>query len=141
MAPDLVYQGPKAIIQFKMKEYHRSGMIYQIIYYSTRLLAALAAGLLPFLVGKPENVLWSQTLSIVIVIVTVVDSVFNPREKWIMYSNASDALSEATLKQDPDYIANQEAIKKILDTESAKLNHTVTLEEVVDKVGDKLKDK
>jgi hypothetical protein len=119
------------LIRQKHKEYLRGSHIHQFLYYFVRLVASLSAGLLPFVVASSPAT--ATGLSIAIVITTVVDMVFNPKDKWQLYSRASDLLAVEQLKQQGDYTKYKEMISILVNTELAKLEHLVDFDELIKK--------
>ena len=107
------------LINDKHKEYVTKAIFYSALYYTTRVVAGLSAALLPFIVGHSQ--LWATILAIVVAVVTVFDSVFAPKDRWALYSKATDLLALATIRAQGTYDKNKDAIDTILQTESANL--------------------
>lgn len=70
---------PEDRIRKKHGNHYRAARIYKGLYYGTRLVGGLCAGILPFVVYSIPGV--ATGLSVAIVVVTVLDMVFNPQEK------------------------------------------------------------
>lgn len=127
------------MVEEKHQEYLVKAKRYALAYYVTRLSAGLSAGLLPFTlqyVGPTGSLLQRlpMALSIVIVVATVFDLVFGPKEKWILYSKATDLLAIAVLKAMGQYERYAESLDLILTTESAALQNIMNLNELVAKI-------
>lgn len=123
------------IAREKNREYEVRAKIYNWFYYIIRLVAGLSAGLLPFFLDRP-NV--STALSVVIVVATLLDFVFSPKEKQLLYSEATDLL--ATIRanvSEPDPNKRwQQAFEVVLKTEAALRNMSRALNDVLTKMKD-----
>lgn len=111
--------GPERLVGLKHDEYFRSAKRYQTVYYMTRICAGLSAGILPFLVRSSPNA--AIFFSVLIVVATVADSVFAPKDLWSLYSKATDLLATAQLKRSGRYEKWEADLKIIEETESAAL--------------------
>ena len=118
----------EAIVLRKIKEYSQSGRIYQRVYYATRLSVGLCSGALPFVVSN--NPMIATVLSAIIVVGTVIDTIFNPREKWALYSKAEDLLTVEKLKLDGQYDKYKEALDLLVLTEEGLLKNLVSIQKV-----------
>jgi hypothetical protein len=129
------------VIAKKHQQYYSSGQRYKILYYATRLMAGLCAGILPFVVSTRPGL--ATGLSIAIVVVTVFDTVFNPKEKWKTLSRATDLLYVADLKRQGKYKEFEEALTVILSTEEQQMLQLLGLDEVIKKAKEsaEIKDK
>lgn len=67
--------------------------------------------------------------------VTVLDTVPSPKDRWALFSRASDILALAQIKSKGDYEQHKEAIDAILSTENAALLQVIGLQELLDRVG------
>lgn len=83
------------IASSKLRTYLKLSRRYRLIYFATRLLAGLAAGSLPFVVGHPTA---ATSCAVVVMVATVVDLVVNPGRHWGLYSRATDSLTMAATK-------------------------------------------
>lgn len=119
----------KRIIQHKHDEYTGATKRYRALYYVFRVIAGLSAGLLPFVIASHPNV--ATGLSIMIVIITAMDLVFNPKDKWQLYSRATDLLAVETLKREGSYAEYRSLIDIILKTETAALERLVSVDELI----------
>ena len=129
--PLRLLERPEDRIRQKHQEYYKAGKRYQFLYYFTRLLGGLCAGILPFVVHSAPAV--ATGLSVVIVVVTVFDTVFNPKERWKTNSRASDLLFVAQLKKQGRYEELKEALTIILSTEQQQMLQLLGLDEVIHK--------
>lgn len=120
------------LIRQKQKEYLRGAHIHRFLYYFVRLVASLSAGLLPFVVASSPAI--ATALSIAIVVATVVDMVFNPKDRWQLYSRATDLLTVEQLKRQGDYPKYEALIAILVSAESAKLERLVDIDELIKKV-------
>ncbi|MDA8100934.1 MAG: DUF4231 domain-containing protein [Nitrospiraceae bacterium] len=117
------------IVQQKYRQYLKNSRMYKKLYYSTRLLAALSAGLLPFVVTTKPSL--ATALSIVIVLCAVTDTVFDPRSKWRLYSKATDLLAVEMIKSRGEYEKYQRNLEILLATEGKELAGLKGLEEIL----------
>jgi hypothetical protein len=123
------------LIRDKHREYYRNSSTYRIMYYATRFLAGLSAGVLPFLVWSRP--LAATILSGIIVVCFVGDAVFDPRSKWKLYSSATDLLTIAELKANGQYEKSKEMLDIIVATECDALAHLKGLDEVLSAIEQK----
>src|SRR3712207_5228758 len=80
----------------KYREYARGATIHRVLYYALRLTAGLSAAVLPFVVSSYAGL--ATGLSVSIIIATTLDTVFNPKDHWALYSKATDLMTIAFLK-------------------------------------------
>lgn len=125
-----------ALVEAKHVEYVEKARRYSLFYYVTRLVAGLSAGILPFTVGRIEWQAWSIGLSVAIVIITVFDLVFTPKDRWVLFSKATDLLTIAKVKAlgEVEYAKYSVALDTLLNTESANLAQVINLNDLVSKI-------
>ena len=128
IAPD---ENPKDRIWKKHYEYYAAAKRYRLLYYTTRLVAGLCAGILPFVISPAPAV--AISLSIAIVVATLIDNVFVPRERWRSLSRATDLLYVAYLKKQGKYEEFAESLKIILTTEDQQMLELLGLDDVIRK--------
>jgi hypothetical protein len=124
-------EDPKDRIQKKHNEYYAAARRYQLLYYTTRLVAGLCAGILPFVISTAPAV--AISLSIAIVVATVIDTIFGPRERWRSLSRATDLLYVTDLKKQGKYEEFAESLKIILTTEDQQMLELLGLNDVIRK--------
>ena len=120
------------LVEKKHSEYLKKAKLFSISYYAIRLMAGLSAALLPFTIRT--SVLWSTIFSVVTVMVTVLDLVFAPKDRWVLYSKATDLLAVAKIKARGDYEEHKEALEIITQTETANLQQLINLDDLVSKI-------
>jgi hypothetical protein len=120
------------LIDAKHSEYGRKATRYCVLYYVVRLSAGLSAALLPFVVS--QSPILATNLSIVVVIATVMDFVFNPKDKWKLFSRATDLIMLGRLRLSGEYEANKELLNVLAATENANLEQLVNLDDLLEKV-------
>jgi uncharacterized protein DUF4231 len=125
----------RSIIDAKQREYTRNSRRHRRLYYSTRLMAGLAAALLPFVVGQHPTA--ATVLSVIVAVTVVLDVTLDPKGRWQLYSKASDLLAIARLKASGDYDRYKDELEILLATETQKLERLVDLESVLKKVSGK----
>lgn len=120
------------LISEKYKEYRRGSQKYRILYYLLRSIAGLSAALLPFVVSNNTTI--ATGLSLAIVITTVIDLIFNPKDQWQLNSEATDNLTVEKLKKDGKYEEYQKLIDILVKTESAKLQRLIGQKALLDEI-------
>ena len=120
----------ETLIALKHREYARKATLFKWLYYFTRLVTGLAAGVLPFFIRDDPK--WATGLSVTIVIITVFDTVLSPKDKWALYSKACDYLTVGRLKVSGEYEKYKELIDILFQTESKALAQLVSLNEVIE---------
>jgi hypothetical protein len=121
---------PERLVVAKHNEYFRAAKRYRRLYYATRLCAGLSAGFLPFVVrSSPDTAIF---LSILVVTATVIDSVFAPKDRWALYSKATDLLAVAQLKASGQHEKWEAALKAIEQTEAAALKQLGGIRDLID---------
>jgi len=115
------------LIEQKHSEYARAAKLYRILYYVTRSIAGLGAGLLPFVVSKSTG--FATGISAAIVVVTIVDMVFGPKERWMLFSKAADLLTIERLRISGEYDKWKRLLDLLIVTENAKLERLIDLED------------
>lgn len=118
------------LIEAKHEDYTKACIRYRSLYYITRLCAGLSAGILPFVVHSRPNI--AIALSIAVVAATVLDSVFNPKDKWKTFSRATDLLAIARLKAAGEYDQYANQLSILSATENAHLQQLVNLDEMLE---------
>ena len=125
-------KGAKSLIEQKISEYLFSARLYRFVYYASRILTALASGLIPFVINSDPKI--ATALALTIVLCVAVDTVFDPKSNWRIHSKASDMLAIANLKAKGEYEKYKEQIEILRDVEDRKLEKLVDLDEVKEKV-------
>ena len=127
------------MVEEKHQEYLAKAKRYASLYYATRLAAGISAGLLPFALQYNDSIslILRQlpvALSVIVVLATAFDSVFNPKDKWVLFSKATDLLAIAKIKAMGQYEQYAETLNLILTTESAALQQVMNLNDLVNKI-------
>jgi hypothetical protein len=117
------------LIEQKHAEYTRQTRWYRLLYFTTRLLTALCAVLLPFLITASPRI--ATVLSITVAVCIAIDVVFSPKDLWSTYSKATDLLTIARLKQRGEYDEYKDALNVLLDTEAARMQRVKDMSEVL----------
>ncbi len=117
------------LIKDKHLEYNRKAGRYACLYYFTRLTAGLSAGVLPFVVRSFPDV--AMMLSVTVVIAIVFDFVFNPKDRWALFSQASNLLALAELKARGEYDDYKDLLDIITRTEGSKLSRLTDINDLV----------
>jgi Protein of unknown function (DUF4231) len=120
------------LVQKKHDEYSRGARLHCTLYYSLRVIAGLCAGLLPFVVASNPSL--ATGLSIAIVVATTFDLIFNPKDKWQLYSRATDFLTVEQIKREGHYAEYEGMIQILVNTESAKLERLMGMDEMLQKI-------
>lgn len=119
------------LIDQKHRDYIKKSHVYHLLYFTTRISAAFSSGLLPLVVRNNPTI--ATSLSIIIVISVVLDSVFDPKGNWQLYSRATDLLAIANLKARGEYKKYKEQLEILLVTEAKTLERLVDLEDMLKK--------
>ena len=117
----------------KHEEYYRKARNYRRLYYTTRICAGLSAGVLPFFVWGHLPFITSG-LALIVVVATVLDSVFLPKDRWARYSKATDLLALAKLKSMGHEEEWREAWRVIEDTELTDLQHLTGMQDLLEHI-------
>ena len=120
---------PEDQILKKHKEYYRAAKKYRTLYYATRIIAGLFAGILPFVIRTRPNV--ATGLSIGIVIATLIDNIWRPKERWKYLSRATDLLYVAQLKKNGKYEEFKEQLEIIMSTEDHEMLELLEIDDVM----------
>lgn len=119
------------LIRQKHKHYATLAKRYCALYYTTRLMVTLAAGLLPFILS---NVIFSTTLSVIVVIGSVIDVVFNPKDKWKLFAKATNMITVAGLKNSGEYEKYIDELSILKETEDAHLEQATDIRKLLDEI-------
>ena len=130
--PSASQNSAELLIRQKHEEYKAAAKIHRALYYSLRLIASLCAGLLPFVVGS--HTFLATMLSVAIVVTTGIDMIFVPKDKWQLYSRATDLLTVEVMKRAGNFDQYQSAIDILVATETAALAGLVNMDDLVKKV-------
>jgi hypothetical protein len=112
--------------------YYRSGLAFRWLYYSLRLIAGLAAALLPFTISYSQ--FYATFLSDAIALATAVDTIFAPKERAKIYSRATDLLWVAQVKEQGRYEQYKDRIEQIMKTESEDLSLLIDVKEMLERI-------
>lgn len=132
---DRLPDGPAALhtlVAEKHREYHKKARRYAVLFYTTRLTAGFSAGLLPFVVRNSPNI--STALAILIVLATVVDTVFAPKDRWALFSKATDLLALEQLRASGQTKEWEAAWRIIESTEASYLRQLTGLQELLERI-------
>jgi hypothetical protein len=123
---------PEDLIESKRIEYSRGAQLHRTLYYCIRIGAGLSAGMLPFVVHEYKEI--ATGLSLAIVILTILDIVFNPKESYQLLSHAADMLMIQKLKSEGNYEKYKEQLDFLLEIEKARLGKLLDLEPLLEKI-------
>jgi hypothetical protein len=128
-----VGQGPVTKwIADQHRRYLNYARIFAFLYYASRTIAGVGSALLPFVVANHPRM--ATAIAIAVAVTVAVDSIFQPREYWQLYSQATDVLAVAQLRLTGDYDKYKELIDAIQATEKMKLERLKDLKEILDKI-------
>src|ERR1022692_1424629 len=96
---------------------------HRFLYYGTRLVAGLAAGLLPFFLTN-TNV--ATGLAAAVVVATVFDSVFNPKERWKSLTRSCHFLYIEDLIRNGEYEQFKKSLSLFMDAEEQRQFQDIT---------------
>jgi len=125
------------LIENKHQEYRNKAIWHFYTYYALRIIAGLCAVmlLLELMEANPRHG-YLKWLSGAIAIVSVIELIFAPRDRYALYSKATDLLTIAKIKALPDdvYSKYQETLNLLLETESADLQRLISLNDLVSQI-------
>ena len=119
-------------VRLQHLKYMKLARFNSVLYYATRLVAAICSSLLPFFVKTHPD--YATGLAIAVVASVSIDSVVRPREQYELYSKATDLMSVAEAKLSGQYEGFREIIHLMMATEGMKLNRLRSLKDVLDDV-------
>lgn len=123
---------PEDRIRRRHEEYYRAARRFRLLYYITRLVGGISAAILPFVVHPAPQI--AISLSIVIIMMTVIDTVFSPKERYKSLSRATDLLFVANLKAQGRYREFEEQLNIILTTEDQQMLQLLGLDEMLSRL-------
>jgi hypothetical protein len=106
--------------------------MHKALYYALRLVAGLSAALLPFVVAANHAV--ATMLSVFIVVATVIDMIFNPKDRWQLLSRAASLLTMERFKRTGENKDYESMLSILVATESSRLDHLVSIDELLSNV-------
>lgn len=121
-----------SVIRLTHKKYALKATIFKYIYYSFRIIAGLSACLLPFIV--PYSQIFATILAAIVAVVTVLDTIFVPKDKWRLYSLAADKLWVEQVKNSGEYEKYKAQIQEIIETETKEMELLTELQQMLDKI-------
>jgi len=128
--------GPNRSIEDELNRKHaayvKKAIFFKYLYYTTRIVAGLAAALLPFIV--PYSQILSTIVAAIVAIVTVFDTVLVPRDKWKLFSRTSDQLWLRQVQERGEYEKYKDRIDEILRAEAEDLQALASLQDVLDQL-------
>jgi hypothetical protein len=112
--------------------YLRLSRVNAALYYGSRLVAVLCSALLPFVVTNDST--RATQYAIAVAVSVGLDSVFRFREKYQLYSKASDLMAVAEAEMRSDYDKYKKLFQIIVATEEMKVNQLRDLKTILDEV-------
>ncbi|MDC8829386.1 hypothetical protein [Alteromonas gilva] len=124
----------KKLVDIKQSEYSKKAILHKRLHYLFLTLGATLGIATPFLIPNDPTI--AQFSSIAVVAIISFDQIFRPKEKWSLYSKATDLLQLQLFKMSGAYESDKEVIETILNTEAQILNTVPDLHEVMQQVKD-----
>lgn len=122
----------KKLVEIKQKEYADKAAKFKIAHYTSLSLGAALGIVTPFLI--PGQPIIAQITSVAVVFIISFDQIFKPKDKWSLYSKATDLLQLQLFQKAGAYEQNKELIDTIINTESQILTTVPGLNEVLQQV-------
>lgn len=122
----------KQLVALKQGEYAKKARLFNIIHYTSLTLGAGLGIITPFIIPKLPDL--AQLTSIAVVALISFDQIYKPKEKWALYSKATDLMQLQIFKKMGVYDKNKDLIDTILSTESQILSTIPGLNEVLKQV-------
>lgn len=123
-------ESANAFIVAKHRDYVRKSNYFQWLYYATRLIAGISAGLVPVTISLDARI--ATGLSILVVVAIVVETVFDPKKRWALYSRVTDALSIEEMRQKGVYNQHRRRIDLIFQTEQELVSELRPIADVLE---------
>ena len=111
--------------------------MFRNLHYFLLVSGAILSISTPFLI--PINPIAAQITSITVVIALSIDHIFKPKEKWTVYSKATDLIQLQRFKSSGSYTKNKKVIDTIIETESRILDSVPDLNDVLAQVKSNIK--
>lgn len=124
----------KKLVNSKQSEYSKKAILHKRLHYVSLTTGAVLGIATPFLI--PYDTIIAQLSSIAVVVLISFDQIFRPKEKWALYSKATDLLQLQLFKMSGAYESNKEVIETIINTEAQILSTVPDLKEVLQQVKD-----
>lgn len=124
----------KKLVNSKQSEYSKKATLHKRLHYTSLTIGAVLGIATPFLISDFKNI--AQFSSIAVVVLISFDQIFRPKEKWALYSKATDLLQLQLFKMSGAYESNKEVIETIINTEAQILSTVSDLKEVLQQVKD-----
>lgn len=121
------------LVTTRHASYYNQANAHALFYYILRVTAGLAAGALPFAVVTGCEA-FAITLSLVVMVTTVLDLVFNPKDRWLLFSGANRSLTRARLDAEDQYEPNRKVLDIVLATEAGILRHIMNADDLLNQV-------
>lgn len=125
------------LTEIKHNEYTKKAKLFRNLHYFLLVAGAILSVATPFLI--PINPVVAQITSIMVVISLSVDHIFKPKEKWTVYSKATDLIQLQLFKSSGAYTKNKKIIDTILETEARILETVPDLNDVLAQVKSNIK--
>jgi hypothetical protein len=122
----------ESVLDNRHASYAKKAELFKNLSYGFRVSAGLSAALLPFIVAYSQ--IAATGLAVIVAVVTVLDTVFVPKDKWKIYSRASDRLWVEQVRARGEYDKYKNHIDEILKTEAADLELLTGLQEMLDQI-------
>jgi len=122
----------KKLVDLKQGEYSKKAVFYKRLHYVSLTIGAVLGIATPFLI--PNYPIFAQLSSIAVVAIISFDQIYRPKEKWALYSKATDLLQLQLFKMSGAYESNKEVIETIMNTEAQILSTVPDLNEVLQQV-------
>jgi hypothetical protein len=127
-----VYQTMPEALTARHQKYADDAEFYKRAYYASRVLAGLGACLLPFIV--PYSQIGATILAGIVAVVTVLDTIYVPRDQWKRCSMASNRLWVEEIRERGEYEKYKARIEEILRAESEELQLLIGLQQMLDQI-------
>ncbi len=125
-------QGVAKLVALKQAEYTNLAYRYKNIHYMLVMIGSVFGIITPFII--PYFPVLAQITSIIVVFVISLEHIFKPKEKWTLYSKATDLIQLQLFKITGAYKNNKELINTIINTEAQILDTVPDLNEVLKQV-------
>jgi len=124
----------KKLVALKQSEYAKKANTFRMLHYILLSWGAILGILTPILIPALPYI--AQWVSVAVVVVISIDQIFRPKDKWSLYSKATDLIQLQLFKKAGVYEENKELIDTIINTELEILTTVPGLNDALRKIAE-----
>lgn len=119
----------------KQQTYYWRPQYFKFMFYSLRVIVGVGAAMIPFAIFYSTTM--ALIISAMVSLSTTVDAIFAPKDKWQLYSRASDQLWVLQIRESGQYDQYKDRIEEILRTEGAEVDMINSLQAMLNDIKDR----